>query len=77
MAFTSGPPFQPPTFVNTVPKGLWNTYTGPQEDGPSPYLPKYAGQDQTKTINAAYLPPPVSPAKCVLPGAARGMSAIP
>jgi hypothetical protein len=74
---SAGPPFQPPTFVNIQPKGLWNTYTGPQEDGPSAYAPVYAGQDQTKTINAAQLPPPVTPAKCTLPGAAVGYSAIP
>lgn len=72
------PPFQPPTFINTVPKGLWNTYTGPQEDGPSPYLPKYNGQDQTKTINSANpISTTVPPAKCTLPGAAVGLSKIP
>lgn len=71
-------PFIPVTFKDTVPKGLWNTYSGPWEDGPGPYtnppnsstVVRYNGQDQVSRINSAYLPPPTSPAKCTLPGAA-------
>ena len=78
-------PFIPVVFKDTVPKGLWSAYSGPWEDGPGPYVNppnsstvvRYNGQDQVKTINAAYLPPPTSPAKCTLPGAAVGMSKIP
>ena len=74
---SSGPPFQQITFKDVQPKGKWAPWTAPYEDGPSAYAPVYAGQDQQKTINAAYLPPPVAPAKCTLPGAAVGYSAIP
>lgn len=75
----------PITFKDTVPKGLWSVYTGPWEDGPGRFVNPantgspvmYAGQNQTAHINAAQLPPPVTPAKCILPGAAIGLSKIP
>lgn len=82
------PPFLPPQFSMTVPGtkpgGNWNPFTGPREDGPGFFLNpantgapvRYNGQDQVKTINSAQLPPPTTPAKCTLPGAAVGLSRI-
>jgi hypothetical protein len=71
------PPFLPmPVLKDTVPKGGWNTFTGPWCTAPDPY-PAYNGQDQIARINSAQLPPPTTPAKCRLPGAAVGMSKIP
>jgi hypothetical protein len=78
------PPFLPPKLSDTVPKGGWNVFTGPWEDGPGFFLNpantgqpvRYNGQDQVKTINSAQLPPPITPAKCTLPGAAVGLSKI-
>lgn len=69
-----GPPFQPITFYDTVPKGGWNPYTGPQEDGPSKYAPQYSGHDQVKTINTAFPYPKPPPEDG--PGAAVGYSKI-
>jgi hypothetical protein len=84
----SNNPFLPPSFSGTIPAtkpgGLWNVFTGPWEDGPGIYANppnstspiRYNGQDQTKSINSAQLPPPITPGKCILPGKAVGMSAI-
>jgi hypothetical protein len=55
------------TFIDTAPKGLWNTYTGPQEDGPSAYLPRYAGLNQTAVISAVNPKPPTSQAPGGIP----------
>jgi hypothetical protein len=71
----NNPPFQPPVFTNVIPKGGWSSYSGPWCTAPDPY-PPYNGQDQTARINSAQLPPPTTPAKCRLPGAAVGLSKI-
>lgn len=81
----SNPPFIIVGYKNTVPKGLWNTYTGPWEDGPGPFVNpinsstpvRYNGQDQVKTINAANPTSPATPVKNTFPSAAVGMSKIP
>ena len=78
---SNSPPFMPVTFKDTVPKGLWNVYTGPWEDGPGRFVHPantgspvmYAGQTQTAHINIANPLPPF----CTLPGAAKGLSQIP
>jgi hypothetical protein len=63
---SNSPPFMPPKFVDTVPKGLWNIYNGPREDGPGPFLNPantgtpviYAGTVQTSVIVNAKPKPP-------------------
>lgn len=72
----NNPPFQPPVFTNLIPKGGWSWQTGPWCTAPDTFKPPYNGQDQTGHINSAQLPPPTTPAKCTLPGAAVGMSRI-
>lgn len=62
----ASPPFMPPTFKDTVPKGGWNIYTGPREDGPGAFQNPaetgpavvYAGTAQTSAIVNANPKPP-------------------
>jgi hypothetical protein len=76
----NSPPFMPPVFKDTVPKGLWNVYTGPQEDGPGAFLNpsntgtpvNYAGNTQTSVIVNANPKPP----RQTHPGAAGSDSKI-
>jgi hypothetical protein len=59
-------PFMPPTFKDTVPKGGWNTFTGPREDGPGNHVNPaetgppvyYNGTNQSSIMNVSYVKPP-------------------
>ena len=81
MADTNQPPFLPvkfPTGPPTTEKNVWEDGPGNFANPPnSTTAVRYTGQSQTGFISSVYLPPPVSPGKCRLPGAAIGMSKIP
>jgi hypothetical protein len=74
-------PFMPPSFVNIVPKGRWNVFSGPWEDGPGLYTNPantgppvyYSGTNQTSILLNANPKPP----RQTSPGAAdKSMSKI-